>query len=53
MDASSPLSFGGELLDGKDQLNLVEPKLEDTFCKQTSHCDLVDFPTKILMLAKT
>ena len=27
--------------------------LEDTFHKQTSNCDLVDFPIKILLLAKT
>ena len=27
--------------------------LEDTFHKQTSNCDLVDFPVKILLLAKT
>ena len=31
MDASSPLSFGGELLDGKSEIEItaVEPLLED------------------------
>ena len=32
---------------------LVYPMLEDTIRKQTSNCDLVDFPTKILLLTKT
>lgn len=35
------------------KFKLVKPLLDDTFRRQTSNCDPVDFLTKMLLLAET